>query len=290
MVHKKEKSFDLLSGFNGYAPGWGGMFAMLGLLLAGSLLGSFVQFLLIRIPGMDVSMSMQMLITYPIMFIPPMMYASISSRKAMIWNEECTPLDSYKVAAGQINRFTLAFMCAAGTIALAIVTEPAMKIIPTTGQFWGPFYEYMKSAMDMLTGGPLWISLLTTAIFAPFFEEWLCRGMILRGLLKKTNPAVAIIVSALFFAAIHMNPWQALPAFVLGSLFGIVYYKTGSLKLTMLMHCANNSFSVLLSQIPAFQGKEYISEIITDQMQYGLIYLCAAAMTFLLVYRVLRLK
>ena len=84
--------------------------------------------------------------------------------------------------------------------------------------------------------------------------------MILRGLLNHKredgstmHPAWAIVISALFFGLIHANPWQALPAFMLGCLFGYVYYKTGSLKLTMLMHCVNNTLSTLLSR---FGGEE----------------------------------
>ena len=92
---------------------------------------------------------------------------------------------------------------------------------------------------------------------APFFEEWLCRGMVLRGLLnyKKVgtdkrgmHPAAAIAISAFFFAFIHLNPWQAIPAFLMGLVFGYVYYKTGSLKLTMLMHFTNNTFALCMAQ------------------------------------------
>ena len=68
------------------------------------------------------------------------------------------------------------------------------------------------------------------------------------------NPALAIAISAIFFATIHGNLWQGISAFILGSFFGYVYYKTGSLKLTMLMHCVNNTVSVLSSKLPAFEN------------------------------------
>ena len=109
--------------------------------------------------------------------------------------------------------------------------------------------EELKTMFEqMMQDGPLWVTVVSTVIFAPIFEEWLCRGMVLRGLLQKVHPAWAMIISSVFFAFIHLNPWQALPAFVLGMLFAYVYYRTGSLKLTMLMHCANNTFSALLGQ------------------------------------------
>lgn len=268
------------------------MFILLGLLLAGALLGNGLVFLLMFIPGLRMGMSEVTLVTYPLMFVPPMLYASVMSRKAFMLDRSRPEdaVDSYRVESGQISTAMLAFMCAAATAAAAIVTEPLVKLIPTTGPVMGPFYESIKAGLEALTRGPLWISLLCTAVFAPVFEEWLCRGMVLRGLLRKTSPAVAIMVSGAFFALIHFNPWQAVPAFVLGCLFGIVYYKTGSLKLTMLMHCVNNTISVCLSQIPAFQDKEYLCDIITDRLQYGLVYLCALAMCALFVARVLKLR
>ena len=70
------------------------------------------------------------------------------------------------------------------------------------------------------------------------------------------KPVWAIVISALFFAFIHLNPWQAVPAFLLGCLFGYVYYKTGSLKLTMLMHFTNNTFALVISNISAFEEAE----------------------------------
>ncbi len=113
------------------------------------------------------------------------------------------------------------------------------------------------SFQQMLQNSPLWVTVVSTVIFAPIFEEWLCRGMVLRGLMQKVHPAWAMIISSVFFAFIHLNPWQAIPAFVLGMLFAYVYYMTGSLKLTMLMHAVNNGASVLMSQTQVAKRPRY---------------------------------
>ena len=120
--------------------------------------------------------------------------------------------------------------------------------------------ETMKK---MLENTPVWVTLISVSVFAPLFEEWLCRGIVLRGLLKTMRPFSAIAVSAAFFAILHMNPWQAIPAFLLGILFGYAYYKTGSLKLTMLMHCVNNTCAVILSRIPEFKDAETFMDILS---------------------------
>lgn len=291
MARNHNRSFELLNNFSGYAPGWGGMFMMLLMLLLGTLLGSVLQFALILSLGNEFMMSYGMVVTYPVMFLPPMFYAIIKSHNATMWDAPEIPLDQYAVNKGnKLPAWLLALMCFIATICAAFVVEPLLTLIPTDGPVMGKFYETMKEAMEQLLQGPLWVSILCTTIFAPFFEEWLCRGMILRGLLQKTSPAVAIAVSALFFALIHANPWQAVPAFALGCLFGLVYYKTGSLKLTMLMHFANNSFSVLISRIPAFEGKDYFFEVITDKLQYGLIFLLCLSLLVLFVCRIYKLE
>ena len=105
--------------------------------------------------------------------------------------------------------------------------------------------------------------LLSVSVFAPFFEEWLCRGVILRGLLKKVKPVWAITISALIFGLIHGNLWQAIPAFIIGMILGYVYYKTGSLKLTMLMHCVNNTLSVVVSRIPGLEDVEFFAQVMS---------------------------
>ena len=104
--------------------------------------------------------------------------------------------------------------------------------------------------------------------------------MILRGLLKRTSPKWAIVISAIFFAFIHMNLWQAVPAFLMGLVFGYVYYKTGSLKLTMLMHFANNIMVLILSNIPSLKDAEYFVDVLSPWAHAGLIAMAVIALTF----------
>jgi membrane protease YdiL (CAAX protease family) len=92
-------------------------------------------------------------------------------------------------------------------------------------------------------------------IFAPLFEEWLCRKVALGGLLRKGfSPAAAIFWSALMFGVIHMNPWQAIPGFLMGLLFGWIYWRTRSLWSVIFMHAVNNGaamlFTVLFPELP----------------------------------------
>jgi membrane protease YdiL (CAAX protease family) len=87
-------------------------------------------------------------------------------------------------------------------------------------------------------------------IVAPITEELLFRGIILRGLLSRYRPAVAVVLTALLFAALHLNPWQFISALFLGSLFGWFYLRTGSVALCVLAHAMANGLTILVPLLP----------------------------------------
>lgn len=253
--HQGRGSYDLFSSYSHYLPGPKDIVKLFLFFLLGAILGNLVNMGLDAFLGKDFSSAYGTVISYPIMFIPAMLYASVRSRL----NDYSTPevkLDSNDF--GALGGFKLSLVAIFATIALAFITEPVVSLLPKMP-------EWMEDIMTaMLDGSPLWITLISVSVFAPFFEEWLCRGIILRGLLsRQMNPVSAIAISSVFFAILHLNPWQAIPAFLLGSLFGYVYYRTGSLKLTMLMHCANNTIAVALHKAPAMKEAETFMDVLS---------------------------
>lgn len=84
--------------------------------------------------------------------------------------------------------------------------------------------------------------ILSIALLAPILEELLFRGAI-QGQLQASGmrPWTAILVSSLIFGVVHMNPAQIPFAFLLGMMFGWLYYRTGSLLPGIIGHVLNNS-------------------------------------------------
>jgi membrane protease YdiL (CAAX protease family) len=268
--HKGRASYDLLSNYNHFMPGyvdlvWVVLFMFLGTFIGSILAGTFMV-------GGSVqdAQIFGMLITYPMMFIPAMLYASAKSRRNEGFEDGYT-IDNNNFGAHK--GITMAFVATVICLATSFIIEPVGMLLPEMP-------ENLKLMMEKLLEGPVWVSFLSTAIFAPFFEEWLCRGVILRGMLKKVSPTWAILISALFFALIHMNIWQGVPAFLMGIVFGYVYYKTGSLKLTMLMHFANNTMALILSNIPSLKDAEYFSDVLSPWAYAGVYAIAAIALTF----------
>lgn len=87
---------------------------------------------------------------------------------------------------------------------------------------------------------------LSIAIIAPICEELLFRGAIMKALMRSgRTPKSAIIISAVIFGVIHINPAQIPFAFLIGLVFGWLYYRTNSLLPVIIGHIVNNSFGVL---------------------------------------------
>ena len=274
-------NYDLFSGFQFYTPGVSGMLTLLVLLLCGGCLGSFVTLAMAATLGQQASLDYGTLISYPVMFIPPMMYASLKSKRNSMWDTGYA-LDSNNF--GRCGGLVLAILAALATLAAAYMTDAINAVMPKMP-------KWLEDALGSLTSeGNFVINFICVSVLAPLCEEWLCRGEILRGLLnskKKSgqrtmSPAGAIVTSSLFFALIHLNPWQAIPAFILGCLFGYVYYRTGSLKLTMLMHCVNNTFSLVCSRIPAFEDADNWIDV-TGPKWYWLIFAACALLLVLII-------
>ncbi len=116
-------------------------------------------------------------------------------------------------------------------LALIPARIPLLEIIPM------PDY-LIEMFKDLLH--PDIVSLFTVAIAAPLLEEFIFRGVVLDGFLKRYSPTKAIIWSSILFGIAHLNPWQFISAFAIGCVMGWVYYRTKNLWLCIFMHFVNN--------------------------------------------------
>ena len=255
---RKVNNYDLYANHAWYVPGVGGMFALLGWFIVGQLLASLVIYLFSIFTPASIIDAYGTLVSYPLSFLPPMLFAARKS----IQNSLFEP--GFKLNSSNWGPFK-GWQIVLITVVLSFATMisadlPNYYNFKLTQSVPGlkAFYDLINAIMEKMTNGPFWSSFLLVAIFAPIFEEWLCRGMVLRGLLGNgVKPVWAIVISAAFFAVIHMNPWQALNAFIIGMVMGYVYYKTGSLWLTMLIHFVNNGFAVVCAQIPSLKDYDF---------------------------------
>jgi uncharacterized protein len=86
---------------------------------------------------------------------------------------------------------------------------------------------------------------LTAAVAAPVFEEYLFRGFLFPSLTRYMSVWPAIFLSGLIFAVAHLSVSEIIPLAVLGSILSYVYYRTGNLLASMLIHSLWNGGSLL---------------------------------------------
>lgn len=131
-------------------------------------------------------------------------------------------------------------------LGMMFIGEFITSQIPISGPFFGEYYQYFERLMQQMTSDKATLILLAV-VMAPIFEEIIFRGIIQKGLINKgVKPWKAILSAAIVFGLVHGNPWQFVGAVLLGSVLGLVYYKTKSLLLPILLHAFNNLCSAML--------------------------------------------
>lgn len=92
-----------------------------------------------------------------------------------------------------------------------------------------------------------WVGILYICLLGPVLEELVFRGAIMRELLRRNRPWVAIVTSALLFGLIHFNPVQTVNAIPLGILLAWLYWRTRSLVPGIVYHVLHNSLATWLT-------------------------------------------
>ena len=217
-------------------------------------------------------------ISYILTMIPPFWYIAAKAKK------NATPvLDAptyvwiNKPHFGKLGAFPLFVLLAVAVWALSIVTEPLVS--------WIPIPDFIQEAFNAAFDASKPVDLIvSTAILAPICEELLCRGNMMRGILVQKGVVKAILWSAFIFALIHFNPWQAIPAFILGCFFGWIYYKTHSIWACIFMHFVNNATSAALTLLFPEIGVNQTLSSVMGKGTYAIVFFSALAVLCAIIY------
>lgn len=200
------------------------------MLVAGGLGVGTLLSVICTLLGYDMA-SINPLVSYMLPIVPAFIYIFFIGRRST----EDVPVE--KASFGGTRPFIAYPLMAIAMLALGFVTEPLSS--------WLPMPDSIKQIFEKILSDSVW-AFATTVIAAPVIEEFLLRGIMERGLLRHTTPANAILWSSFFFAAIHMNPWQAIGAFIAGAFLGWIYWRTHSLIACIFIHAVNNGAAYML--------------------------------------------
>ena len=117
------------------------------------------------------------------------------------------------------------------------------------------FFQDVFAAM--MINEYLIISIILIGILPAFLEEMLFRGLMLNGFKENYSHKKTILITALLFGVIHLNPWQFVTAFIIGLIAAWVCLKIKSIVICVYMHLFNNLlfvFAMKYNDVVSIQG------------------------------------
>lgn len=151
------------------------------------------------------------------------------------------------------------------TVALMLMSMPIINVLAEWNasmhlpSFLSSLEEWMRLAevqamritdsfLNVKTISGVLFNLLIIAVIPAIGEEVLFRGVIQNSLYQKTtNIHLSIWLSAFLFSAMHLQFMGFIPRFLIGGMFGYLFYWSGSIWLPIIAHFVNNAAAVILS-------------------------------------------
>ena len=94
----------------------------------------------------------------------------------------------------------------------------------------------------------MFLLIITIVLLAPIGEELLFRGFLQKYLeIAWGDITKAILLSSLFFAAIHFNPYWLIQIYLLGVLLGYIAWQTQSVVSSIIFHVIINASSLIFT-------------------------------------------
>lgn len=108
--------------------------------------------------------------------------------------------------------------------------------------------SYNEASAGITTGGV--VGVLAVVVAAPVVEEIVFRGLIMTRLSRAVPGWLAVLLSAAIFGVCHGHPVWFGYAFALGTVFGFMDLRAGSIWPSVLGHVVFNSFSQIITVLP----------------------------------------
>lgn len=145
----------------------------------------------------------------------------------------------------KLPRFLLYTILAVGIYLLLSWGNEALVSVWPEG--WGGTWlrNWSKASQEaqatLIEGENLWVLFLTVGVLTPIAEELFFRGALMGWMMLRCFPRWAVILlPALLFAVMHLNPVGMLPIFFLALLLGYLRWASGSLWPSVGLHICNN--------------------------------------------------
>jgi membrane protease YdiL (CAAX protease family) len=131
-------------------------------------------------------------------------------------------------------------------VALQAVVVPALywPILRVFDLTTDDVSEEARELTDAASGGGILVLVLIVCIGAPFAEELLYRGLLLRSVEKRWSLGVAVAASTIVFGLAHVQGLQLPALLVFGFVASVLAARTGRLGPSILCHAGFNAWTL----------------------------------------------
>ncbi|MDE6844631.1 MAG: ABC transporter permease [Lachnospiraceae bacterium] len=151
---------------------------------------------------------------------------------------------TYGFAKAKLTDYLGGGLIAVGMFLLNIVIATGlMEIFPESA-------ANVETTFSGILGDNAMAALFVIAVTPAICEEMLFRGVILNSLKAKYRIFSAVAITAALFGIYHMSLVKFIPTGLLGLVFCIAAWRTGSIYPAMVMHFINNAVSVAITYYP----------------------------------------
>lgn len=202
----------------------------------------------------NILLTMQVLTTFTIFFVPALVFAKIVHGDAFVYLG--LKMKSNKIQVGLV--VLLAFVGLGLSGGLGELNE----LIPISANLEKKFRaleaEYQSQVVAIATiknFGDYLVALIVIAVLPAFFEELLFRG-VMQQMLEQWSKSgwLAILITGFLFSAFHLSYYGFLPRFGLGIVLGLIFFYTRNMWLNVLLHFLNNAIAVTALYYTSLKG------------------------------------
>jgi len=135
------------------------------------------------------------------------------------------------------------------TVGMVAVSTAAGALVSTLGLVDDGALAQLTAAFIAMPMAVRVLMLPFTALAPGVAEELFFRGWALGRGLKYLPRTPALVISALAFGVMHVDPGHALAASIMGLYLGVITLRTGSVSLTIVAHVVNNTIATLAPEL-----------------------------------------
>lgn len=108
------------------------------------------------------------------------------------------------------------------------------------------YKEFFEVFLQADTTGEFIFLFLVAALVPGICEEITFRGLIQEGIRATYGPKVAVVITSILFAVIHLSIWNFVALVIIGMFLGVLKEKTGSIWPGAVAHTVNNAMALVM--------------------------------------------